>query len=115
VLAHVRRGKVRALGVTSVQRDTDLPDVPTIAESGIPDFEVTSWQGLCTQAAAPQAALARLRSALTTVLEQPETRRRLVDQGFQLYIMPADKFAEFARAERVKWAKVVRAIGIQPQ
>jgi tripartite-type tricarboxylate transporter receptor subunit TctC len=115
VLVHVRRGKVRALGVTSVQRDTDLPDVPTIVESGIPDFEVTSWQGLCTQASAPQAALARLRSALTAVLEQPETRKRLVDQGFQLYIMPADKFAEFARAERAKWAKVVRAIGIQPQ
>jgi tripartite-type tricarboxylate transporter receptor subunit TctC len=115
VLTHVRRGKVRALGVTSAQRDTDLPDVPTIAESGMPDFEVTSWQGLCTQAAVPQAALARLRTALTTVLDQPDTRKRLVDQGFQLHIMPADKFAEFARAERVKWTKVVRAIGIEPQ
>ena len=115
VLAHVRRGKVRALGVTSRQRDTDLPDVPTIAESGMPDFEVTSWQGLCTQAAVPPAALARLRAALTAVLEQPETRKRLVDQGFQLHIMPADKFAEFARAERARWAKVVKAIGIEPQ
>jgi tripartite-type tricarboxylate transporter receptor subunit TctC len=115
VLVHVRRGKVRALGVTSAERDTDLPDVPTIAESGMPDFEVTSWQGLCTQAAVPQAPLARLRAALTTVLDQPDTRKRLVDQGFQLYIMPADKFAEFARAERAKWTKVVRAIGVEPQ
>src|SRR4029077_5819147 len=55
VLAAVRRGKVRALGVTSRERDPDVPQVPTIAESGLPDFEVTSWQGLCTQAAVPAA------------------------------------------------------------
>jgi tripartite-type tricarboxylate transporter receptor subunit TctC len=115
VLGSVRGGKVRALGVTSKQRDPDLPDVPTIVESGIRDFEVVSWQGLCTNAGAPQAALARLRSALAAILEQPETRKRLVDQGFQMHVMPAEKFAAFARVERARWAKVVKTIGIEPQ
>lgn len=114
-LGAVRNGKIRALGVTSTQRDPDLPDVPTIAESGIRDFEVVSWQGLCTNAGAPQAALTRLRAALAATLAQPDTRKRLVDQGFQLHIMPPDKFAAFISSERAKWAKVVKSIGIEPQ
>jgi tripartite-type tricarboxylate transporter receptor subunit TctC len=114
VLPAVRRGKVRALGVTSSHRDPDVPDVPPIAES-LPGFEVVSWQGLCTQTGAPQSAVTRLRSALALVLEQPDTRRRLADAGFQPHVMPADEFANFIAAERVKWAKVIKAIGIEPQ
>ena len=114
-LGAVRGRKIRALGVTSTKRDPDLPEVPTIAESGIRDFEVVSWQGLCTNAGVPQAALARLRSALAAILAQPDTRKRLVDQGFQLHVMPAEQFAAFIGVERAKWAKVVKAIGIEPQ
>jgi tripartite-type tricarboxylate transporter receptor subunit TctC len=114
-LGAVRGGKIRALGVTSMQRDPDLPQVPTIAESGIRDFEVVSWQGLCTNAGAPQAVLARLRSALAAILEQADTRKRLVDQGFHLHVMPAEQFAAFISAERARWAKVVKSIGIEPQ
>lgn len=114
-LGAVRGGKIRALGVTSTQRDPDLPDVPTIAESGIPNFEVVSWQGLCTNAGAPKAALTRLRAALAATLAQPDARKRLVDQGFQLHIMPPDKFAAFISSERAKWAKVVKSMGIEPQ
>lgn len=115
VLSAVRNGKVRALGVTSMQRDPDVPDVPTIAESGMPDFEVISWQGLCTQSGVPQAALERVRGALAAVLAQPETRKRIVDQGFQLHVMSGEQFGKFARSERVKYAKVVKDIGIAPQ
>jgi tripartite-type tricarboxylate transporter receptor subunit TctC len=114
-LSSVRSGKIRALGVTSKQRDPDLPDVPTIAESGMPSFEVVSWQGLCTNAGAPPAALRRLRDALATTLAQPDTRKRLMAQGFQLYVMSADKATEFTRAERSRWAKVVKELGIEPQ
>jgi len=114
-LSSVRSGKIRALGVTSKQRDPEMPDVPTIAESGMPSFEVVSWQGLCTNAGAPPAALRRLRNALATTLAQPDTRKRLVDQGFQLYVMSADKAAAFIHAERTRWAKVVKEIGIAPQ
>ena len=115
VLSSARSGKVRALGVTSKQRDSDLPDVPTLAESGMPDFEVVSWQGLCTQSRVPQSVLRRLRDTLASVLETPEVRKRIVDQGFQLHIMPADQFAVFARAERAKYAKVVKETGIPQQ
>ena len=115
VLGAVRAGKVRALAVTSTQRDSDLPQVPTIAESGMPDFEVISWQGLCSPAGVPPAALARLRAALAAVLALPDTRKRIVDQGFQLNVMPAEKFAAFVRAQRAKWAKAVKDIGIEPQ
>jgi tripartite-type tricarboxylate transporter receptor subunit TctC len=114
-LSSVRSGKIRALGVTSKARDPDLPDVPTIAESGMPNFEVVSWQGLCTNAGAPAAVISRLREALATTLAQATTRKRLVDQGFQLYVMPADKAAAFVRSERVRWAKIVKELGIAPQ
>ena len=114
-LSSVRSGKIRALGVTSKERDPDLPDVPTIAESGMPNFEVVSWQGLCTNAGAPAAALSRLRNVLAKMLAQPDTRKRLVDQGFQLYVMSADKATAFVHAERTRWAKVVKELGIEPQ
>jgi tripartite-type tricarboxylate transporter receptor subunit TctC len=115
VLPAARRGKVRALGVTSLHRDPDLPDVPTIDESGLSGFEVVSWQGMCAPSGVPAPVLARLRAVLAAALEQQDVRKRLVDQGFQPHVMPADKFSAFIRAERTKWAKVVKEIGIQPQ
>ena len=115
VLALVRAGKVRALAVTSRQRDPQLPDVPTIAESGMPDFEVVSWQGLCTNAGAPQQVLRRLRTALATALAQPEVQKHILAAGFQLHVMPADKAAAYMKAERTRWAKVVRDLRIPQQ
>jgi tripartite-type tricarboxylate transporter receptor subunit TctC len=115
VLSLARQGKVRPLAVTSKERDAQLPDVPTVAESAIPDFEVVSWQGLCTNAGAPQQALRRLRSALATVLAQTDTQKRIMDQGFQLYIKPAVEAAAFMRAERTRWMKIVRDLQIPQQ
>src|SRR4029079_11336828 len=89
VLFLARSGKVRALAVTSKQRDAQLPDVPTVAESGVPDFEVVSWQGLCTNAGAPRRVLRQLRTALATALAQSETQKRITDLGFQLHVLPA--------------------------
>jgi tripartite-type tricarboxylate transporter receptor subunit TctC len=114
-IAAIRSGTVRAVGVTSKQRAPDLPHVPTFAESGMPDFEVISWQGICTSAAAPQAVLARLRTDLAKVLALPDTRKRLADQSLQPSSMTPEQFAAFIRAERAKWAKVVKDAGIQPQ
>lgn len=115
VLAVSRDGKVRVLGVTSLTRAPDLPDVPTIAESAVPGFEVISWQGLCTPAGVPEAVLGRLRAALDAVLVSPETDRRLAAQGFQLNPLKATEFAAFIQAERTKWGELVRNIGIKPQ
>jgi tripartite-type tricarboxylate transporter receptor subunit TctC len=111
----VRSGKIRLLGVTSATRHPDLPDVPTIAESGMPGFEVISWQGLCTPAAVPQAVLGRIRAGLAAALALPDTKKQLADQAMQPTPLAGDKFAAFIRAERTKWAKVVKDVGIKPQ
>jgi tripartite-type tricarboxylate transporter receptor subunit TctC len=110
-----RAGKVRILGVTSKTRAPDLPDVPTIAESGMPGFEVISWQGLCTPAGVAKPVLAKLRTGLAAALAQPETRRRLGEQGVQVTPLDHEKFAAFIRSERTKWAKLVKDVGIKPQ
>jgi len=114
-LSLVRNGKIRALAVTSKQRAPQLPEVPTLAESGMPDFEVVSWQGLCTNTGAPQPVLRRLRTALATVLAQPETQKHITNQGFQLYIKPAAEAAAFMRKERARWARVAKELGIAQQ
>jgi tripartite-type tricarboxylate transporter receptor subunit TctC len=111
----LRAGKIRLLGVTSKTRHPDLPDVPTIAESGMPGFEVISWQGLCTPAGVPQAVLGRIRAGLVDALALPDTKKQLADQGMQPTALTAEKFSAFIRAERAKWAKVVRDVGINPQ
>jgi tripartite-type tricarboxylate transporter receptor subunit TctC len=111
-LGAIRAGQVHSLAVTSKTRAPDLPDVPTLAESGMPDFEVVSWQGLCTPAGVPKANLSRVRSALSEALALPITGKRLADQGIQLTPLAPEKFAAFIRAERDKYAKVVNAIGI---
>jgi tripartite-type tricarboxylate transporter receptor subunit TctC len=113
-LAATRAGKIRMLGVTSLTRLPDLPDVPTFAES-LPGFEVISWQGLCTPAGVPMAALSRLRAALAAALALPETHKRLAEQSIYPKPMTHEQFAEFIRSERAKWAKVVKDVGIPPQ
>jgi tripartite-type tricarboxylate transporter receptor subunit TctC len=114
-LGATRAGKVRLLGVTSTTRAPDLPDVPTIAESGMPGFEVISWQGLCTPARVPKAALARLTAAFNAALAQPDTGKRLSDTGFYPGPLNPEKFTAFIRSERTKWAKLVKDAGIEPR
>jgi len=115
VIGVSRAGKVRVLGVTSTTRTPDLPDVPTIAESGMPGFEVISWQGLCTPAGVPKPILARIRTGLAKVLAMPDTRKHLAEQSFQPTPLSPEKFADFIRSEHTKWAKVVRDVGIAQQ
>ena len=110
-----RTGRVRLLGVTSLTRAPDLPEVPTIAESGMPGFEVISWQGLCTPVGVSKTAHAKLRAGLTAALALPDTRRRLTEQGVQLTPLNNTEFAAFIRSERAKWAKLIKAVGIKPQ
>ena len=110
-----RAGRVRMLGVTSSTRDPDLPDVPTIAESGMPGFEVISWQGLCTPAGVPKPVLTRLRGALEAALAAPATQKQLADQGVHSKPLVGEQYAAFIRAERAKWAKLVKDVGIPPQ
>ena len=115
IIGAYRSGKVRVLGVTSTKRFADLPDAPPIADSGMPGFEVISWQGLCTPTGVHAALLERLRAALAAALNAPSTQKQLADQAVQTDALDADKFAAFIESERTKWAKLIKAVGIDPR
>ena len=112
---NVRAGKVRALGVTTLKRSARLPDVPTIAESGVPNFEVTVWYGLCTPAAVPKPVLSKLRADVVSAVSSPDLRSRLDLLGVDAQSMTADEFTAFIRSETNRWAAVVKTAGIPRQ
>ena len=112
VLGAVRAGSLRALAVSSKKRARDLPDVPTLVESGMPNFEVISWQGLCTPSGVPKAVLSRLQTALRDVMALPETNKQLEAQGIEATPLIAAQYGSFIRGERAKWAKVVKDLKI---
>jgi tripartite-type tricarboxylate transporter receptor subunit TctC len=112
VLQHVRSGKLRALAVSSEQRSAVLPQVPTLAESGLKGFEATAWWALFAPAGLPPAVTARLVADTRRVVEQPGFRDRLLDVGVQTPSASARPFAEFQRAEIAKWGRAVRDSGV---
>jgi tripartite-type tricarboxylate transporter receptor subunit TctC len=105
-LAAIKSGRVRALGVTSAVRSTQLPDVPTFAEAGVPGYDVTGWYGLCTQSKVPQPVLAKLHADGAKVLAGP-LKKRLEDQGITVEQATPEQFAAHVKAEIAKWTKVV--------
>ena len=109
-LPQLSAGKVRALGVTSTKRLPNLPNVPTIAESGVPGFEVTNWYGVMAPAGVPRDILARLNTELVRIMRQPEVQKRFEGEG-DLSPTSPEEFASFARNEIGKWAKVVKESG----
>jgi tripartite-type tricarboxylate transporter receptor subunit TctC len=110
-LPQIKAGKLRAIAVTSAQRAPALPNVPTIAESGLPGFEATSWFGVVAPAGTPPAIVARLNADLNQWLQTPEAREKLLAQGAAAAGGSPEQFAAYIRAETEKWAKVVKASG----
>lgn len=113
---HVRAGKLKMLGVTTPQRSPFLPDVPTIAEAGVPGFENTIWNGIVVNAATPRAGISALYDALSRVLQAPDVKERMAQDGSIPIVgdTPAD-YAAFIKSETSKWAKVMRQAGIKPE
>jgi tripartite-type tricarboxylate transporter receptor subunit TctC len=112
LLAAIKAGRVRALGVTSAQRNPQAPDVPTFAESGVAGYDVSSWYGICTQAAVPQRILAKLNADLVKVLNSPELQQRMQNQGIDVTPSTPEQFLAHVKSETAKWAKVVRDTGL---
>lgn len=108
----VKAGRLRAIGVTSLKRSPVLPDVPTIAESGVPGYEFVAWHGLFAPKATPAAILgllhARLKAAVT-----PELAKQLDDQGLDLALGSPDEFSAYLKSELAKWGKVVKERGMR--
>ncbi|MGH8691715.1 MAG: tripartite tricarboxylate transporter substrate binding protein [Burkholderiales bacterium] len=115
MLPQVRSGKLKALGVAGAKRNAALPDVPTIAEAGVPGYEATNWWGILAPAGTPAPILERLYSELTAIQESPETRKRFELEGAEVVRMSPPEFAAFVARETVKWTRVVRDAGIKAE
>jgi tripartite-type tricarboxylate transporter receptor subunit TctC len=107
-LPQIRAGKLVALGVTSAQRSALLPDVPTIAEAGVPDYNVEGWFGLFAPTGTPKAVVDRLNAEVVKLMNAPKTRELLLAQGAEPGRASADQFGAFVRQEQVRWAQVIR-------
>ncbi len=112
-LQHVRAGKLKAIAVTSPQRARALPDVPTVAESGYPGFEVETWFGLVAPVGTPQAIVARLHEAWAAGSAAPEARAAFDNISGNLRVTTPQQFAEFIRAENQRWGGLIRRLGIK--
>ncbi|WP_260674781.1 Bug family tripartite tricarboxylate transporter substrate binding protein [Comamonas aquatica] len=112
-IQHVRSGKLRPIAVTTAKRSPELPDVPTIAEAGVPGYEATSWFGLWAVAGTPAPILTKLQAALTKVLKDPAVAKKIADQGGEVVIETPAQFDAFIKSEAAKWGKVVKESGAE--
>ena len=113
LIAQIKSGQLRALAVTSLQRNRDLPDVPTMVEAGYKDFEAITWFGVAGPAAMPKDAIARLNTAFNKALATPEVQKKLAAQGAEVLSGPPEKFASLIRTDGVRWGAIVKASGIR--
>jgi tripartite-type tricarboxylate transporter receptor subunit TctC len=113
VIGFLSSGRMRALGVTSATRSSQVPNIPTIAESGVPGFEVVGWNGLCAPTGTPLPVISKVNADTARALNAPDTRQRLIEQGTDARPMTPAQFEAFVRAELAKWAKVAQAVGLK--
>ena len=111
MLPHVRAGRVRALGVTSLRRSAAIPELPTIAESGVPGFEVTTWSGVVVPAGVPKPIVTRLNAEINAALASQAAKERLAGSGYDLVGGTPEQFTALVRRETAKWADVVKRTG----
>jgi tripartite-type tricarboxylate transporter receptor subunit TctC len=112
-LPHVKAGKLRGLALTSAQRSPSLPDLPTLAEAGVPGFDVSSWYGIYAPAGLPQDMVAKLNAAFNEALRTPEIRERLTTQGWTVVGGTPEQFAAHTQAELERWARVVKSANVR--
>lgn len=110
----VKAGRLRALGVASLQRSAVIPEVPTITESGLPGFEASAWYGLLAPGATPRAIVERLNGEVVRILRLPEVQQRLRGEAFETPADTPERFAAVIRAELAKWAPIVKEAGVRP-
>ena len=109
----IKAGKVRALGIASLKRSSLMPDLPTIAEQGLPGFEVVSWTGVAAPAKTPPAIIRKLYDAVVKVVNMPDMQQYMASQGAEVALMGPEEFTAYVKADIVRWSKVVKAAGIK--
>ena len=113
LLPHVASGRLRALATTGAKRSISMPELPTIAESGVPGYDVTSWNGVLVPAGTPKDAIKRLNADFNKVLASPEMRERLIKIGYEPIGGAPDAFSKQIAAETKKWGPVIKDSGLQ--
>ena len=111
VVPHIKSGKLRPLAVTSGKRSSALPDVPTMAEAGLPGYEATAWFGILAPAGTPQPIIDKLNVELVAILREPATQAWMSQQGFEAVGGTPKQFVTYIKEETAKWAKVVKESG----
>ena len=112
---HVKAGKVKAMGTTGAARSSVMPDVPTLAEAGVPKYEATIWLGLMAPKATPPAIVERLNAEVSRIVGAPETAKAWTAQGAQPMVMNVAEFTRYVQADIAKWANIVKISGAKPE
>ena len=114
-LPHIRSGRLKVLGTGGAKRVAALPDVPTIAESGLPGYEANNWWGILAPAGTPAAVVKKLHGELSVILTSAETQKRFSSEGAETVNMTPDAFEKFIMSEMTKWSRVVKETGIKAE
>jgi tripartite-type tricarboxylate transporter receptor subunit TctC len=113
VIGHVRAGKMKAFAVTTAQRSPLAPEIPTLAEAGVPGYEQTAWFGVLAPAGTPREIIVRLNAEIGRLLNSAEVKERFGKQGVEVRTSTPEQFGEFLRSEVARWGKVIREAGIK--
>ena len=114
-MSYIKAGRLRGLGVTTLMRARALPDVPSIAEAGVPGYEATQWFGLLAPAGTPRSIVDRLYQESSRALRSSDVKERMIAEGLEVVGGTPEEFASYIRSETDKWTKVIKAAGIKPQ
>jgi tripartite-type tricarboxylate transporter receptor subunit TctC len=113
VIGHVRAGKMKALAVTTAQRSPQAPEIPTVAEAGVPGYEQTAWFGVLAPAGTPREIVLKLHGEITKLLNTAEVKERFAKQGVEVRTTTPEEFGAFIKSEVARWAKVIKEAGIK--
>jgi len=114
-LPHTKSGRLRAIAVTSLKRVPVLPDLPSVAESGLPGYEITLWHGMYATGGSPEAAISRMNSIVVQALKDPEVRKKLLSEGAEPLGSTPQQVTEQMKLDIVKWRKVIQDSGAKPE
>ena len=114
-LPHVKAGRLKTFGVTSLKRAPTLPEAPTIAEAGVPGYEYSTWYGLLVPGKTPRAIVEKVNHAAVAALNSPDLRQKLLSNGMDPIPSTPARYSEYLKSETAKWSKVIRAAKIEPQ
>jgi len=112
---HIKAGKLRALAVATPKRISAMPDLPTIAEAGVPGYEVFLWYGMVAPAGTPKEIINKLNAEILKIQQMPDVKERLDKMGAEPIDFTPEQMADYIKAEIAKWAKVIKDAGVKPE